>query len=79
MLAEGDVATAVVVVPAHTHIATFVLSFWVTLLGTLPLVSTFVITHHPSSLIWTVAGCVSLSVGGVGGTILRQTFLVTWL
>ena len=79
MFAQGDIAAVAGLFPAHTHIATFVLSVRVTLLGAgVPLVSAGVLTLHPVIFIRTVADDLTLSVGGVGRTVLG-TLAVTCL
>ena len=71
MLAQGDVAAAAGVALLNTHVATFVLPIWVTLLGAGVPVFAGVPTFHPTILIWTVADDLTLNIGGVGGTVLR--------
>ena len=81
MLARGDIAAVAEVVIVHTHVATFVLSVRITLLGAgVPIVSTGVATLHPTIFIRTVAITDNLIVDicGVGRTVLR-TLIVTCL
>ena len=78
VLAQGDVAAVAGVVLVHTHIAAFVLSVRVTLLGAGVPVFTLAFTFHPTILGRTVADFLSLSVGGVGWTVLR-TLVITCL
>ena len=67
MVAQGDVAAVAGVVLVYTDVATFVeLILRVTLLGAgMPLVSTGVATFHPTIFIRTVAGDLTLVIGGV--------------
>ena len=66
----GNIAAAAGPVPSDTHVATFVLPIWVTLLGAGVPVFAGVPTFHPTILIWTVADDLTLSIGSVGGTVL---------
>ena len=62
-----------VFVLAHTHIATFVLGVWVTLVGAgVPVVSAGVPTFHPTIVrrAVTITDELTLCIGGVGGTVL---------
>ena len=79
MPAQGDIAAAAGPVLVHTHVATFVLVRWVTLLGAgVPLVSAGVPTFPPTIFIRTVADDLTLSTSSVGGTVL-WTLAITCL
>ena len=79
MLGQGCIAAATGPPLVNTHVATFVVSVWVTLLGAgVPFVSAGVATFHPTIFIRTVADDLVLSTGGVRGTVLG-TFVVTCL
>ena len=78
MLAQGDVAAAAGLVFVYTHVATFVLSVRVTLLGAGVPVFTLAFTFHPTILGRTVADFLSLTIGCVSGTVLG-TLAITCL
>ena len=80
MLGQGGDGAAVAGVPIlNTHVTTFVLVRVTFLSAGVPLVSACVATFHPTIFSRTVADDLTLGVGGVGGTILERTFVVTWL
>ena len=79
MPAQSDIATVAGVVLVYTHVATFVLSVRVTLVGAgVPLVSAGVATLQPTIFMRTVADDHILSIGGVGRAVL-WTLVVTCL
>ena len=78
MLGQNDEAALAVIPIINTHVTTLVL-VRVTLLGAgLPVVSAGVATFPPAIIIWTVANDLTLSIGGIGWTVLG-TLVITRL